>query len=145
MQFAALVEVAPTADGVLPVELIRKAYRASIRGTVGLVVPRYERARVDRVLDDVVPAMPLDVSGVWYVDGADRVRVASVALRAGIVIATSPALRALLAERRVTCHPVSALDALIEPASGPADVVSLPANWSFGSVGTASRLEARSA
>ena len=62
---AAVVEIAPSLTGRVPVELIREAYRASRRGTVALVLNGVSSEQVDRALDRIVRRVR-DVAGVVY-------------------------------------------------------------------------------
>src|SRR5215204_2753797 len=71
MRIAALIEISPTADGLLPLELIARAYRTSGRAPVVLVVADEIRDRVERVLDPLVPLMPRSIPGVRYISVAD--------------------------------------------------------------------------
>jgi hypothetical protein len=64
---AAIIEVMSGPDGSLPVELIRKAYRASKAGHVVLVLNGVSVQAIDRILDEVV-ADSGKVHGVLYAD-----------------------------------------------------------------------------
>ena len=96
MRIAALIEIAPTADGALPLELIARAYRASGRAPVVLVVADELRDRVERAIDPLVPQMPRDIPGVRYIRAADAVAVAHWASLADEVLLTSASLQSCI-------------------------------------------------
>ena len=95
----AVVEVA--ADGESEVtRRVRDAYLASRAGVVGLVLRGVTRARVDRMLDDVVDTRDSRLQGVVYLDASDDA-VVQAASHAGVVVASTDGFRALLDSRGI--------------------------------------------
>lgn len=64
-KLAAIIEVGPDDQGLLPVDLVRTAYCASRKGTVALLLNGVSIAQVERVLDPVVARFS-GVRGVVY-------------------------------------------------------------------------------
>ena len=77
----AAVEIAPTAKGQLPATLVRWAYRASQIGVVALVLNGIDARDVNRVLDPLVPLLPLTIPGVIYLHMDDDPRVQEAIFR----------------------------------------------------------------
>lgn len=97
--FAAIVEVTVDSDGVLPVELIRRAYCASRSGPVALVLNGVSPQAVDRVLDEVVTGAG-NVHGVLYCDPQKVMTVVSHLEVHGLAVVSTEALSTLLATRQ---------------------------------------------
>lgn len=134
MALAALIEIVPTADGVLPHELIADAYRSSVADPVALVFDDALVRAVDRVLDALVPLLPLGIPGVRYVSAADVAQVAHLARQARVVVLQSPQLRACAGLGPVAAvMPVAAgtlptvVDARVARRSASQPMQSLPA------------------
>jgi len=68
----ATIEIKPRANGSLPVDLIRDAYRASRRGRIVLLLDGVEPARIDEIVDPLVRSMRRTIPGLRYVDTNDR-------------------------------------------------------------------------
>jgi hypothetical protein len=97
MQNWATIEIASTAEGKAPVQLLRCAYRASRAGLIALVLDGVEANAADRVLDPVVARMPLTIPGVVYLLIDDDTRVRDAVLSADAVfVATLRFRRAVL-------------------------------------------------
>jgi hypothetical protein len=116
---AAIIEVMSGPDGALPVELIRKAYRASKVGHIILVLNGVSAEAIDRVLDEVV-ADSGKVHGVLYTDmnGASAV-VSRLDVPEFALISTEP-LRGLLAARYARLLPSSDAVRVLEALSARA-------------------------
>jgi hypothetical protein len=113
---AAIIEVISDPDGSLPVELIRKAYRASRAGHVVLVLNGVPAPAIDRILDDVV-AYAGKVHGVLYADVKNAsVWVSRLAVPEFALVSTEP-LRALLAARHARMLPASDAVQVLETLS----------------------------
>lgn len=80
MQNWAAIEIASTAEGKAPVQLLRCAYRSSRAGLITLILNGVEAAAADRVLDPVVARMPLTIPGVAYLPIEDDARVQAAVL-----------------------------------------------------------------
>jgi hypothetical protein len=98
-----IVEVEPNSAGGLPSRLITAAYHASCTGPVTLVLRGASSAAVDRVLDPVVVHGRRDVSGVRYVNAADRAEVMVAAQSAQIAVGRTSEFRALVEGLGVPC------------------------------------------
>ena len=112
----AAVEIAPTAKGQLPATLVRWAYRASQIGVVALVLNGIDARDVNRVLDPLVPLLPLTIPGVIYLHMDDDPRVQEAILSAQLVFAATRPFRAYvlaLGIDRSRVWPVSSALALL--------------------------------
>lgn len=111
-----VIEIALQPDGRVPAELVKEAYRASVRRRVAFVLQDVAPSAVDEVLDDIVPLLPLAIPGVLYIDINDEKKVEGVLFGADRVFAGTERFRALLEKlgiQRSAVHPVaSALEAL---------------------------------
>lgn len=68
----AVVDITAEPAGCTLEELVVSAYRASRDGVVVLVLSGVSPAEVDRILDPVVPSMPLTIPGVRYLQATDE-------------------------------------------------------------------------
>ena len=88
-----LVEISLPRSGVVPADLIVAAYKASRFGQIALVLNRVSASLVNKVLDPVVPTMPLDIPGLVYIDISDSVRLGRLLCGARMLVASTPWLR----------------------------------------------------
>ena len=124
MRIAALIEILPTADGQLPVELLGYVYETSVTAPVVLVMADSLRDQVDRALDLLVPRLPMYIPGVRFVSDEDVQAVAHYARIADRVVLGSTLL-ALVAR-------------IVSPAALPV-VADMPSDWRVGAPLPASR------
>jgi len=105
----AVVEIAYSPSGDLPADLIRQAYMASQYGMVVFVLAGPTAREIDRVLDDVVQHLPLDIPGVRYVDSQDKASVLEFLVGAEQVFASAcGALRPMATRRGCSVRTLSA-------------------------------------
>lgn len=90
-----LVEIVADARGELPRELIRRAYRASASGTIGLLLDHVSTEELDRTLNDVVRCTP-GVHGVVYCTSQSLPELLSDRGVPDVVVAQSATVRKLL-------------------------------------------------
>ncbi|TPG43560.1 hypothetical protein EAH79_07380 [Sphingomonas koreensis] len=64
----AVLDIHRTADGALPEEVIRLAYKASRRVRIALLLDDISPADIDRLLDPLVKQCRLDIPGLIYLD-----------------------------------------------------------------------------
>jgi hypothetical protein len=83
----AVIEVSYSPSGELPRELLRQAYVASQFGTIVFVLAGPTAPEIDRVLDDLVLRLPLDIPGVRYVDRANETSIIEFVVSAEHVFA----------------------------------------------------------
>lgn len=111
-----IIEITLQPDGRVPAELLKEAYRASIRGKIVFVLQNVSPGTIDEILDDIVPLLPLEIPGVLYIDISDENKVAEAVLGADRVFADTEKFRSILARlgvRQAAVRPVtSALEAL---------------------------------
>jgi len=88
-----VVEIARSRAGRPPGELLEQAYRASCHEPVVLVLNGIDRRSVDRLLDPLVPTLPLGIPGVLYVDLACEEAVEAAVRSASTIYATTGAFR----------------------------------------------------
>jgi hypothetical protein len=113
----AAVEIAPTPKGNPPAMLICSAYRASQAGIVALILNQVDPRVVNKILDPVVPLLPLTIPGVIYLRMDDAARMQEALFEAEIVFAATKPFRACLLalgidRRRV--WPASSAPALLD-------------------------------
>ena len=95
MHVQSVIEIAET-DGQLPVEIIIKGYRLSQKRLTVFILNEVTPAAVNRVLDPVVPTLPLLIPGVLYVNISDEARVREAVGAAEVVYAATATFRDLL-------------------------------------------------
>ncbi|HEV7321399.1 MAG TPA: hypothetical protein VGO04_22575 [Ensifer sp.] len=95
MYVQSVIEIAET-DGQLPVEIIIKGYRLSQKRLTVFILNEVTPAAVNRVLDPVVPTLPLLIPGVLYVKMSDGARVREAVEAAEVVYAATAMFRDLL-------------------------------------------------
>ncbi|HEV7308401.1 hypothetical protein [Ensifer sp.] len=95
MHVQSVIEIAET-DGRLPVEIIIKGYRLSQKQLTVFILNEVTPAAVNRVLDPVVPTLPLLIPGVLYVKISDDARVREAVAAADVVYAATAMFRDLL-------------------------------------------------
>jgi hypothetical protein len=110
----AVVEIAPDADGQLPVELIRHAYRASEQGLIVLILQDITPSAVDRILDPLVSMSRLDIPGVLYIDAKNQSAVLQAVHDAQVIFAATDRLRSLIAAFGMRCGAVQPATAALE-------------------------------
>jgi hypothetical protein len=76
--------------GALPEELIVKGYRCSQFGPVAFVLNGVSAHEINRILDPVVPTLPLSIPGVRYIDLRAKAMVCETIIASKAVIAISP-------------------------------------------------------
>jgi hypothetical protein len=92
MHIQSVIEIAET-DGRLPVEIIIKGYRLSQKRLTVFVLNEVTPAAVNRILDPVVPTLPLFIPGVLYVKISDDARVREAVESADVVYAATSLFR----------------------------------------------------
>lgn len=95
MHVQSVIEIAET-DGQLPVEIIIKGYRLSQKRLTVFILNEVTPAAVNRVLDPVVPTLPLLIPGVLYIKISDEARVREAVGAAEVVYAATAMFRDLL-------------------------------------------------
>ena len=62
----AVIEICKQPHETLPLEVLRTAYIASCKGTIILVLHEVEPRSIDKVFDELVHKLPLNIPGVLY-------------------------------------------------------------------------------
>lgn len=122
MGLLAVVEIEHGPDGFLPRELIRLAYQASRRGQITLVLQGVTPWDIDREIDPLVKAMPLNIPGLLYVDGHDAGRLAVSSAKANMIFissATAQSWNASFRFRPKAARPIGAASAVLDRISRP--------------------------
>jgi hypothetical protein len=88
-----LVEISLPRSGAVPADQIVAAYRASRFGQIALVLNGVSAGAVNKVLDPVVPTLPLDIPGLVYIDITDSARLGRLLCGARMLVASTPWLR----------------------------------------------------
>jgi hypothetical protein len=88
-----LVEISLPRSGAIPAGQIIAAYKASRFEPVALVLNGVSAGSVNKVLDPVVPTLPLDIPGIVYVDICDSARLGRLLCGARMLVASTPWLR----------------------------------------------------
>ncbi len=123
MHVQSVIEIAQT-DGRIPVEIIIKGYRLSQKRLTVFVLNEVTPAAVNRVLDPVVPTLPLLIPGVLYVKISDDARVREAVETAEVVYAATSLFRDLLTGYGILpglLRPVELLRPGSSRCTGPAD------------------------
>jgi hypothetical protein len=89
-----LVEISLPPAGTVPAGRIMAAYKASRFGQIALLLNGVSAASVNKVLDPIVPTMPLDTPGLIYVDASDGTRLQRLFADARMLVASTAWLRA---------------------------------------------------
>lgn len=95
MQIRDVVEISGI-NGRVPVGLIEASYRASQEVLVALILRGVSPQSVNRILDPIVPTLPLDIPGVLYIDADDHARVREAVLSAATVFVATATFRRLV-------------------------------------------------
>ncbi|MFC6487592.1 hypothetical protein [Nitratireductor sp. GCM10026969] len=95
MQTCDVVEISRR-NGHIPSGLIEACYRASQSGLVVLALDGISPQAVNRILDPVVPTLPLDIPGVLYIDAADAARVQEAVFAAERIFVATIAFRGMV-------------------------------------------------
>ncbi|WP_159587175.1 hypothetical protein [Chelativorans xinjiangense] len=90
-----VVEISRSGGGE-PARLIEMSYRASQDGLVALVLHGISPQTVNLVLDPIVPTLPLNIPGVFYIDIGEEMRVREAVLSAETIFAATVRFRGLL-------------------------------------------------
>ena len=101
MYVQAVIEIAPHTDGKMPRKLIWEAYRASVRGLVVFALRDTEPSAVDRILDDIVQLMPLNIPGVKYVDANDENALLKAVQVSELIFAKTDRFRTLITVSKI--------------------------------------------
>lgn len=91
------IEISKGCDGRMPSIVIEQAYRLSRAGSVFLVLNGIIAQDVNRILDAVVPTMPLHIPGVLYIAMADTKKLHEVIDAAPAIYAASHVFRHFVA------------------------------------------------
>lgn len=120
LRVGALVEITPTADGIVPESLLSLAYRASENALIVLAHRGVTARQIDHVLDRIVATYGLRTNGVIYADATNVGATIDMAHRARVVIAATPAFQEVLAEAGISFFRVSDAPEALEQVRGAA-------------------------
>lgn len=95
MRVRGVVEISGR-KGRVPAGLVEDCYRASQNGLVALVLRDIPPQAVDRILDPLVPTLPLNIPGVLYIDSRETGRVREALLAAESIFVATAAFRGVV-------------------------------------------------
>jgi hypothetical protein len=119
----AVIEISPQADGQLPTELILAAYRASERGPIVFVLRGVTAADIDRILDDLVPLLPVSIPGVKYVDIKNEGAILDAVSEAGMIFADTDHFRTFVRNLNIERAAIRSVDNAVMALSGKPETI----------------------